>query len=414
MKVRCQIPIDLTISSETKKPNLGFNFELSNKKISSKIIGNAEKIDRRKYKKLPKYLIKANKIKIEVEVKYCKITKKTLFSWYKLFVNSYNQIISKTRCFGETTNLHYKKIEKEFFLYELDNWIVERSGRIGVFDKIAVPLTEKTFKYWYRIYSKNNRGAYLYDNKIEIIRDALEENYDSEEIKELNLKAIEQLESGEIRFALLDAVFCLETSMANYFKEYFKTYNAKMPEESLKDFLSPTISLKGKIGILVALTIDKSYLEKIDINKVFAAVTIRNNIAHYGKIKMEETGEIISNIENVILLNKALFRALEQMRYFNDKLEIKNTIDKKHGRNSVLWIYQNHTVIVGIDLLYEDFPLKKDFLYKFINLVNEARLKKDKKFNYKRHLSISFKKYDKTLKAIYNKGRLKIINFGYE
>lgn len=393
MKIKGELPLQLTVYyQESPAKVLDFSFWLGRNKVATRAVGKLSRINRRKYRLLPPYLFNCEKIIIEIEIPYSRLTRKELLKIANLLLAAHSKIIDMLRSYASVTYIKRQYLNKKYYLSQLEEWNFSLSTvKNKVYKKISL-VKNKSFDYLVRRFGDKVHYSNADGKVLELVQESLAENYQFDEAKELNLRAREFLNDGEFRNALLESVFCLELLTSRFIEMHLETSNPEIGSDAIGNLTGPNgESLRGKVGVLLRVWMHKSWLKNIDIEKVLKVIHSRNKIAHKGVIKLN-LSDPKDYIQQVVLLNDALLKVMVQLEYSPQKQEIVSEFNKKFDTYPVVWIYKNH-VVYCVVTIYSDTKSNPISMKAMADTISETRKMHDRFFDPKKHLVVEYKEF---------------------
>lgn len=391
MKIRFSVKINLNIICRKKEDCfLECNFTYSGNKVRLKGKGEIESTKSEELQKIAPFIFAIKIIDYEVSLskKTKKIDEKELSRLGKLAVAIHNNVIKSLRQFSEATYLNPINLKEKFLNVDLDNISLRVEKGDGKYYKPykQPTLQEALLNNW-----QYQKESYIYKNSLPLALEALEDNLPNSIETELKVRAYEYLDS-DVRSALLESIMCLEVVVSQYLRNYLSDKYPNLSKKGLDNFLSPQLGLTQRVSVLLKMTVHKSYLDKIRIDKVLYAVKARNKIIHKGLLDVEGTySEIKEAIREVLKLCDSLIMANMQIDYTPLKKAILSEFKKKFGNIWLsLWIYNNHNILAQVTLFFSD-KKDKDSLVKMVNQLKDSIKEVEKRFNEKEHLTVIFK-----------------------
>jgi hypothetical protein len=121
----------------------------------------------------------------------------------------------------------------------------------------------------------------------------------------------ENLRIKNYRLALLEAIIGLEIMLTRYLTEYLSNQKG-LSKTRIKDLISPNLDLTTRVSVLLDMIIEPEYLQKVDVEKILAAISWRNSVVHKtGNIPCGVTekalNESINEVLNLITLLSSLY-----------------------------------------------------------------------------------------------------------
>jgi hypothetical protein len=165
------------------------------------------------------------------------------------------------------------------------------------------------------------------------ISEAIEENYTVKPEDEFITNALEHLEEGNLRVAIVEAFVCLEIVLSQFLKVYF-TVRQGYNEHRLRR-LEKT-SIVSKVGLILDLIMKPDEKQTINLDSVLQAYAWRNDVVHrFGHLpravaEKQVRGAIFDTL-----------RLAHQLSFRRDEIAVE-----PEARNISLEIGENHPVPV--------------------------------------------------------------------
>src|SRR5205809_4785988 len=112
-----------------------------------------------------------------------------------------------------------------------------------------------------------------------MIEEAIQDDVAPDPEQEFTVNALEHLDSGNYRSAVMESIIALEITLTSFIREYLANYKG-MSEQQINRFLSPNLTLDMRLAGVVQLMLDESELRMFHMDKILQAVHWRNRIVH--------------------------------------------------------------------------------------------------------------------------------------
>jgi len=243
------------------------------------------------------------------------------------------------------------------------------------------------------------------------ITEAIAENQPPAPEQEFFVNAIEHMRLDNLRYALLEAVICLEIVLARYLSLFFQLRG--VPNDRIKEFLGPKLGLRDRVTIMLELTVGHEALRKIDLQKVIGAINWRNVVVH-------QTGHLPPHLKDkdtrdgiiaVLALATVLAGKRNELQAAPELQVISQEISKELGGGfskpfPVLKSPGGHYVVVEFRYIAADTIPAVEELERIVDRVAEKLERRDARFQRDQHLTVDFVAFPDDVHARWRNGRL--------
>ncbi len=225
------------------------------------------------------------------------------------------------------------------------------------------------------------------------IAEALEDDKEPSAEHEFYTNAIGHLRLGNFRLAVLESIICLEIVLSQFLQQHLSV-SAHVPTRRIKAFLSPEIGLHARLSALLNLTLHKSYMADIDLDKVLKVVEWRNRVTHKtGHLPLDLPDNIVEDhLWSVLSLCHLLAERRDDL---TATPELRTIAEALQNRFKVLWplIWLKRSHRVRMDISFWTAPAAEERQSVFELIVCEAGKllrNRDPRFDSSTHLTIHF------------------------
>lgn len=232
---------------------------------------------------------------------------------------------------------------------------------------------------------------------------------------EFTTNAIEHLRLGNLRLALLEAIIGLEIVLTRYLTLYLQIHKG-LSKNRIRQFLTPELGLSAKLAAVLDLTLTKSDLKSMNLEKAKAAVNWRNTVMHRtGNLPAglpEET--VREGIWAVLTMTELLAGHAEGIEARPDMEDLAARIADAYGglpRPVVVYLGKHRVGVQFSKVTFDDDWIPPaDEVAAIADAVSEMRRERDPRFEPNEHLRIIFLRFPHELRAKWDRGRFETVS----
>ena len=225
------------------------------------------------------------------------------------------------------------------------------------------------------------------------IVEAIHANLQPEPEQEFLTNALEHARLDNYRYALLEAIICLEIVMTQFLRSYLT--RKSVPNHRINKFVNPQLGLTARVAALPDLMLDRP-LPPGFINRALDAIEWRNEVIHKtGRLPLRSEQEIrdgvaaVLGVASILALKRDELVAEPQMREVSQQLaaELGVSISRLPP---VLKAQGQHRVVVDFSYISpNDVPTEEE-MRRLVERVSELVAARDAGFDQSRHLLVRF------------------------
>jgi hypothetical protein len=221
---------------------------------------------------------------------------------------------------------------------------------------------------------------------------------------EITINALAHLNQKNYRIALLESVIALEIAFTRFLREDLKNRRG-LTKKNLNYFLTPNLTLGIRLAGLLNLTLPNAGWEKMDIEKVQAAVGWRNRLVHdSGKLPDIPANQLREAIVRVLALAVYLGGQANQSAAFPQLQQFSEHIQKDFGFWPTISFLSDHNVKVRFGFVW-DLP-SDEMIEAIREELQSFCQQRDHRFNARDNLIIEFTSFPDRLVARWSEGKL--------
>jgi hypothetical protein len=225
------------------------------------------------------------------------------------------------------------------------------------------------------------------------IVEAIQANLQPGPEQEFFTNAIEHLRLGNYRYALLEAVICLEIVMTQFIRTYLSQKG--IPNTRINKFVSDKLGLTARVAALLNLTLDQPPHPDY-ISTALRAIEWRNKVVHgTGRLPNRPDHEIREGITTVLGIARVLALALEELEAAPDMQRISQELDAELGKPLSRLApgvkgRGQHRVVVDFPYITLSAVPTEEEMGRQVERVSELLTVRDAGFDRNRHLLVRF------------------------
>jgi hypothetical protein len=238
--------------------------------------------------------------------------------------------------------------------------------------------------------------------------EALEDNKEPPPELEFYTNATGHLRQQNFRLAVIESIIGLEIVLTQFLKNYL-FISAGVPKERINNFLRPELGLTARLSALLNLTLHKSYLEKINLDKVLKVVDWRNKVTHRtGRLPAKIPEETLrQNISEVLSLIKVLAERRDNVAASTELNSIATALRiEKETLLPQVWLHPSHRIRIDIEFFWREPPVYSGKMDILVKKAAEMLKNRDRRFDPNIHLTIHFKELDGKSLGWFKEGNL--------
>jgi hypothetical protein len=229
--------------------------------------------------------------------------------------------------------------------------------------------------------------------------------------QEFLTNALEHARLGNLRYALLEAVICLEIMLTRFLR--LSLQQKGLSNERISAFLTPQLGLTARVGVVLNLLLPG--IDFGDVSNVLQAIRWRNELVHEtGHLRESLTEiEIRRGIAAVVVLASILASKVEELAAADEMLRLTRKLGEEFGVSLSrlppnIRAGEMHRVLVDFNYIVRTDLPQAGTMERIVARVSELLAMRDPRFEPQRHLTVRFLVLPNIIRARWVGGRLEI------